>query len=92
MEIDGKPSGGREVVKNLFQVGHMLRDRTNDDKSIVGVLEDRASKIIHQKMKKETRSGGTQEEIPLDKALSQSTIAGLSDGLVSTDSDSYGVS
>jgi hypothetical protein len=38
VEVDGKTRGRSKEVKEPFKVSHMLRDGSNDDESIIGVL------------------------------------------------------
>jgi hypothetical protein len=47
VEVNTQTSGSREVVKDFLEVSGMLRHRVNDDKSIVGVLQDRAREVIN---------------------------------------------
>jgi hypothetical protein len=45
-EIDGKARGGDEAIKNRLKVSHMLQDSPDNDKSVIGILEDRARKVM----------------------------------------------
>jgi hypothetical protein len=48
VEVDGKTCGRSKEVKEPFKVSHMLRDGSNDDESIVGVLQNGAREVIDQ--------------------------------------------
>jgi hypothetical protein len=52
VEVDGKPSSCREIVQDALQVSHMLWNSTDDDEGVIGVLEDRARKVVHQGVEK----------------------------------------
>jgi hypothetical protein len=45
VEPDSKTRGHGEVVKDFFEVGHMAQNDTNDDESIIGILEDVTGKV-----------------------------------------------
>jgi hypothetical protein len=48
VEVDGKPSSSREIVQDTLQISHMLRNSADDDEGVIGVLEDRARKVVDQ--------------------------------------------
>jgi hypothetical protein len=41
----------------------MLRDSANDDKGVVGILENRARKIINKRVKENTLSRGHKKKL-----------------------------
>jgi hypothetical protein len=42
VKIYGEAGGCRDVIESLFEVGDMVRDSTDDDKSVVSIQKDRA--------------------------------------------------
>jgi hypothetical protein len=63
MEIDCKTRGGREVIKDFFKIANMLRDRTDNDKSIISILEDRTGKVINKRVEEKAVPRGKKEHL-----------------------------
>ena len=51
MKINDETSGARKGVEEIFQVGNMLRDGTNDNEHVISVLQNGAREIIHERVK-----------------------------------------
>jgi hypothetical protein len=54
VEINGKTRGSGKTVEDPFLLSYMLRDCPDDDKSVIGILENGARKIIHKGVKDKT--------------------------------------
>jgi hypothetical protein len=63
VEIYSETRGGREVIEDSFKIANMLRDRTNNDKSIVRILEDGAGKVINERVEEKAVPGGKKEHL-----------------------------
>jgi hypothetical protein len=53
MEVNRETCSLREVIENLLQVCHVLRDGPNNDEGVVGILKDRTRKVIHKRVEEE---------------------------------------
>jgi hypothetical protein len=60
--VNIKASGFGEVIKELFKVSSMLWDRPINDKSVIGILKNRALHIINKRV----------EELPVREASRRS--------------------
>jgi hypothetical protein len=51
--VDVKASGLGKVIKKLFEVASMLRNGTNDNESVICILENGARSIINERVEEE---------------------------------------
>jgi hypothetical protein len=63
MEIYGKTSCRREVIKSKLEVGDVVRDSADDNQSVISILEDRTGEVINQGVKEEAITGGLEKEL-----------------------------
>jgi hypothetical protein len=63
MKIDGKAHGRGEIIENTFQVNDMLRDGTDDDEGVIGILKDRARKVVNQRMEEQPLTRGQEKQL-----------------------------
>jgi hypothetical protein len=63
VEIYSETRGGREVIEDFFKIANMLWDRTNNNKSVVRILEDRAGKVIDKRVEEKAVPGGKKEHL-----------------------------
>jgi hypothetical protein len=64
--VNVEASGVRKVCQEFFEIGRVLRDSPNDYESIVGILQDRARKVINKWVKEQSLPRGAQEELLQD--------------------------
>jgi hypothetical protein len=63
MKVYGEARSSREIIKELLKVGDVVRNRTNDNESIIGILEDGTGQIINKRVEKEAGAGGLEEKL-----------------------------
>jgi hypothetical protein len=63
MEVYSETSGSREVVESLLEVRDVVGNGTDNDESVVGILQDGTRKVVHKRVEQEPFSGGLEEKL-----------------------------